>query len=242
MRALTVSEIIRLRETASRHHPVDRALAILQTVMPDHSRDQLAALALGQRDALLLSVRRNTFGNMLPGTSECPGCSGTVEFELDCAEIQGRGAEPHPERLSLDGYEVDIRPLNSFDLAAALGAGTTAESRAVLLARCVTNARFGDQAVAPGGLPAAVEKGISESVLAADAQAETLLELSCPECGHNWQNALDIVYVLWLEISARAQRLLMEVHMLARAYGWREKDVFALSPERRAAYLRMVVA
>lgn len=242
MRALTVSEIIRLWETASRHHPVDRALAILQTVMPDHGRDQLAALALGQRDALLLSVRRNTFGNMLPGTSVCPSCSGTVEFELDCAEIQDRGAEPHPEHLSLDGYEIDIRPLNSFDLAAALGAGSAPESRAVLLARCISDARFGDRPVAPEALPMAVEQSISESALAADAQAETLLELSCPDCGHKWQSVLDIVHVLWLEISARAQRLLTEVHMLARAYGWREKDVFALSPERRAAYLQMVAA
>jgi hypothetical protein len=242
VRALTVSEIIRLWETAYRHHPVDRALAMLGTVLPDHSRDQLAALTLGQRDSLLLSLRRSTFGNMLPGTSDCPACTGTVEFELDCSALQAGEAEPGPRQLSLDGYQVTVRPLDSFDLAEAINAGSSPESRDVLLGRCVSNARSGEEAVALEALPQEIEKRIADAALAADAQAETLLELDCPDCGHNWQSVLDIGQVLWLEISARAQRLLMEVHVLARAYGWREAEIFELSPERRAAYLQMVAA
>jgi hypothetical protein len=31
----------------------------------------------------------------------------------------------------------------------------------------------------------------------------------------------------------------MEVDALARAYGWREADILALSPARRAAYLEL---
>ena len=43
-------------------------------------------------------------------------------------------------------------------------------------------------------------------------------------------------------MDARAQRLLMEVHLLARAYGWREADILGMSPARRNAYLQRVAA
>jgi len=37
-------------------------------------------------------------------------------------------------------------------------------------------------------------------------------------------------------LSARAQGLLRDVHELARAYGWSEGEIFALSLGRRLAY------
>lgn len=242
MKALTVPEIIRLWETAYRLHPVDRALAMLQEVLPDRSRDELAALTLGQRDSLLMELRRVTFGNVLAATSDCPKCLSTIEFELDCTALQGGPADPRPERLLEGGYSLTIRPLNSFDLAAAASAASVEESRAVLLDRCVSEASFEERPISARSLPEVVGRRVSELALASDSQAETLLSLDCPECQHNWQSALDIVQILWLEISARAQRLLMEVHRLASAYGWRERDILELSPERRAAYLQMVGA
>lgn len=42
------------------------------------------------------------------------------------------------------------------------------------------------------------------------------------------------------EISARARTLLVEVHQLASAYGWSEREILSLAPERRAPYLAMV--
>jgi len=35
---------------------------------------------------------------------------------------------------------------------------------------------------------------------------------------------------------------LSDVHTLARAYGWRERDILTLSPTRRQFYLNMVGA
>jgi hypothetical protein len=37
-----------------------------------------------------------------------------------------------------------------------------------------------------------------------------------------------------------ARSLLAEVHSLARAYGWTESEILALSPQRRSTYLEMV--
>ena len=44
------------------------------------------------------------------------------------------------------------------------------------------------------------------------------------------------------ELATQAKRLLREVHFLARAYGWREADILAMSARRRQAYLEMVGA
>ncbi len=53
---------------------------------------------------------------------------------------------------------------------------------------------------------------------------------------------LDIGRFLWREVSVAARRMLAEVHLLASAYGWAERDILALCPVRRAAYLELAGA
>ena len=64
--------------------------------------------------------------------------------------------------------------------------------------------------------------------------------LSCPSCDHRWQMAFDILYFFWSEINAWASRIMQEVHVLARAYGWRENEILGMSPWRRQRYLKML--
>ena len=52
----------------------------------------------------------------------------------------------------------------------------------------------------------------------------------------------DIVSFFWREIEEFAIRTLREIHALARAYGWAEDQILALSPTRRRCYLEMVGA
>ena len=73
-----------------------------------------------------------------------------------------------------------------------------------------------------------------------DPQAEIELKLDCAECRHHWVARFDIAHFLWREVEVEAARLLGEVHQLARAYGWSEPEVLALSPTRRRAYLAML--
>ncbi len=97
-----------------------------------------------------------------------------------------------------------------------------------------------------GRLRAAAE--LPESALATlvdvlaerDPQAETRLLLTCAACGHRWSALFDVVSFFWTELGARAERLLVEVHALARAYGWRETDILAMGESRRHFYLELV--
>ena len=56
------------------------------------------------------------------------------------------------------------------------------------------------------------------------------------------RSALDVPGLVWDEVDAVARRLVDEVHALASAYGWAERDILAMGAARRAAYLARVGA
>jgi hypothetical protein len=240
MRALAAADVLRVWESAHRYHPVDQALALLAAAEPECARDELAALPLGDRDRRLLTLRQLSFGDRLDGCSECPQCGAAVEFDLACSALRSGPHEPEDRAVLVDDYTLRVRPLTSFDLAAAAGAADVAAARRVLLQRCVTSAQRSGAVVDTGALPESVSTAVAEAALAADPMAELLLDLACPACDHRWQAGLDIAHILWAEVAARAQRLLTEVHLLAQAYGWREADILAMSTARRAGYLHRV--
>lgn len=237
MRALAAAEVLHLWETAHRCHPLDQALALLMAAEPGRSRDDLAVLPIGRRDAGLLALRQATFGDRMNGCSTCPRCGAEVEFEIACSALHAPAGEVQECAFQAHGYHLRVRPLTSFDLAAAATAGQVSAARCELLRRCVIEARCGDAVVSADMLPEAVSDAVAEAALAADPQAELLLDLTCPECEQRWQAAVDIANILWAEVADRAQRLLMEVHLLARAYGWREADILGMTEVRRAGYL-----
>jgi hypothetical protein len=104
----------------------------------------------------------------------------------------------------------------------------------------VIAARRGDREIVAAELPAEVETAIAQRLAEADAGAEMQLALACPNCRHAWQTPFDIVSYLWAEIEAWARRLLDEVHVLASAYSWPEREILGLTPWRRRAYLELI--
>jgi hypothetical protein len=76
----------------------------------------------------------------------------------------------------------------------------------------------------------------------ADPWADLTLVAQCPACGHHHEVMLDAPGLLWDEIEASAKGLLDDVHALAAAYGWTEREILGLGGARRAAYLMRVGA
>jgi hypothetical protein len=56
------------------------------------------------------------------------------------------------------------------------------------------------------------------------------------------EESLDPVTFFWSELQATARRILLQVHTLASAYGWSEREILGLSDTRRSLYLQMVNA
>lgn len=243
MQPLSASDIIRIWEVGLTQGALDRALTALAPVFPELTRDELASLSLGQRDALLLAVREWLFGADLNCFSECPRCHERLEFTVDVAAVRGSYPLEHNNEeyaLSTEGFDVRFRLLNSQDVSAVAACRDKHTMRQLLVQRCVLEAHRDGTQIAANQLPEAVIMSLAAHLAEYDPQAEVLLNLECPACGYRWQETLDIVAFFWQEISAQAKRLLGEVHTLAWAYGWREADILAMSPQRRQYYLEMI--
>jgi hypothetical protein len=243
MYSLSASELLGLWERGLAKQPTERALALLCATSPDTTPEALARMSIGRRDALLLRLRERTFGPQLASTVSCPHCRERLEFNFTTREIavdtEHYGQEK-PFSLSVQGYEVEFRLPSSLDLSAISASADIEHAQRSLLARCLLSARLDAQDVMPDDLPAEVIEAVVDEMARRDPQADVQLALNCPQCGHQWRLAFDIISFFWSEIDAWAQRILREVHALAYAYGWREEEILALSAWRRQVYLGMI--
>lgn len=247
MRALSVSELLTVWERGIVALPFERALAILSAASSETSPAALARLSIGHRDAKLLQLREWAFGPELAMMAVCPTCRQTLEMTMTVSELRVsvdpavKPVDDLESSLTVRDYQVRYRSPNTEDIAGCAGLGLAA-SRRKLLACCVTEARSQGKNVSAEDLPEDVAQKVEEQIAAMNPRADVRLDLVCPECDLRWQEAFDITSFFWAEIDAWARRILREVNVLAREYGWRESDILALSPVRRQIYLAMAQA
>ena len=219
-----------------------RALLLLGSAFPAESPALLASYSIGQRNALLLTLREGLFGSRFAGVATCPRCDQRLELDFETNDIRASPPDEPPESLTLDvaGYAVRFRLPNSEDLAALTDNGDPEAIQRALLARCLLSAQRGGEEVSAEALPADVMEALAEAMEQADPQANIVFSLTCPACGHGWQTVLDVPAYLWGELDAWARRALREVHYLASAYGWSERDILNMRPWRRRVYMEMI--
>ena len=215
------------------------ALALIAGASLQAMRDP-ALLPVGRRDALLLSLRERLFGSRFTGLTACPSCCGEVELTFHAVDVRRDSAEIATATVDVESFEVAFRLPNGSDLVAIESAGDTGAARAMLLARCISQATCGSEPVAADELPPAVVEAVTARMAELDPQADVAIDVDCPWCNHGWREPFDIVTFLWNELSARARRIFSDVHLLASAYGWSESDILQLTPARREAYLEML--
>lgn len=239
MKALSAKDVLAVWEQGQRQHLLDRALTLLAAAYPGVGRRELAALPIGRRDAALLRLHERTFGGRMRGLSRCPACGEQVEFSLRADDVHVEGGTPEGQ-VESGGVTVRFRAATSLDLAAVAGCSGLGAAREALIRRCVLAAWQGGEDVPTEALGAEVLAAVAAGMEAADPQAEVMMGMCCPGCQHEWGVLLDVLVFLWAEVSAAARGILQDVHALARAYGWSEGEVLALSGQRRRMYLEMV--
>ena len=216
-------------------HPLQRqVVALLAAITPGSSEATIAALPLGTRDAMLLDLREALFGSALATIVSCPRCGEPLEagFAIDDIRVPPHLAPP------IDTVrDLRIRPPATADLLAIPAGADAAAVRTILFERCVT-APDGSP-VAPDALPQSAIAPIVAAMAEADPQAMVELDFSCVACDHCFVAIFDIAAFLMREIHRWAGQMLREIGSLARAYGWREADILALSPARRRLYVEM---
>jgi hypothetical protein len=244
MEPLTARDLLAVWERGRERNRVDRALLLLARALPGHTAGELAALTVGQRDALLLLLRERTVGPEMPCTVACPECAVRLEFTARTADLRVMrdplAPLPREHEARGGGVRMRFRLLDSVDLAAAAPwAEDPASARLLLLERALLHAEREDDGaeVAAAELPPEAGEALGQALAAADPQAELEFDLRCAACGHRWLSALDVAAFLWLEVAVHAHRLVRDVDALARAYAWREADILAMSAARRTLYL-----
>lgn len=237
-RSLSEAEVLRAAELAAVWPSWARPLAVLRAVDPEAPWAALVALPLGLRERRILEVHASTFGPSLEGLARCPACGERASLSLDAGELL---AEPSPVEgeftMDAEGRSFRCRLVCTADLAAAAREPTLAAARACIAARCVLAA---DGDAPDGPLPAPLVDALSAELQARDRLAETRVRTECPACGHAWAVTFDAAAITAAAVAARATRIMDDVHVLARAYGWTERDALALGPWRRRRYLERI--
>ncbi len=242
MNHLTALELLRVWEMGLSATPVHRALYLLAIALPNCTWDDLTQLSIGQRDSLLLTMREQLFGSQLASIASCPKCGEQLEFSCTVGDIR---VSPKPLCtgeliLELDNYTIQYRLPNSLDLELATRHLNPVTVPQRILQSCILSVQHQQVNCEVADLPEMVLDAIAAHMAQTDPQADLQIALTCPACSHQWQSPFDIVHFLWSELHGWAQRTLIDVHRLALAYGWREVDILAMSPQRRQFYLGMV--
>ncbi len=204
------------------------------------------ASTLGERNASLIDLHSHLFGREIELLSHCPSCNAVAQFSADCnvlsAQLRPVRQEAPPYRLQTQGHEIEYRLPSSADLSHASTAKGDEDFTQCLLERCVLSCMHEGQSVATSQLPEPVLEALSQQMQALDPGASVSFTLDCPQCAARWHAPLDVGEMLWHKVRTAAERVLLDIDALARAYGWTEREVLRLSPTRRAAYLQMVAA
>jgi len=243
MRELSAPELLEIWERGSAQSATERALTLLAAARPDLKSEALGQLSIGRRDRLLLSLRETTFGRRLAAITNCPDCREQLDLAFDVADVRlpdMPAASDQALTIAIAEHEVRFRLPDSFDLTMAAATGNPDLARDLLKKRCLLSARREGQQIEIDQLPAAVMLQVEEEMLKLDAQANIQLDLHCPSCQRGWTATFDILAFFWSELDAWAQRLLVQVHKLASAYGWSQADILGMSQVRRNLYLNIV--
>lgn len=205
----------------------------------DPTAEDVRGLRVGDRDRIVLALRRALSGDELECVCPCT-CGETLELTLSIGELlAGAAADPLPPTAAAPlaaGGTLRVRAASGADQERAAERARTDPEGAVreLVAGCIVER--GEEPEPDGDVLALA----SELLERLDPGAEILLRGACPACGAELVALLDPGSYLWTELERWNEALDLEIHLLASHYHWSEGEIVALAPARRARYLELV--
>lgn len=229
----TTEVLLRTVRSLGSLHPIDR--------------DMVRSLTVGDREALLLHLRRLTLGDRLNCIVRCPDleCSEAMDLELSCSRLLLPTYEdPRPvfDRTIVDGgkdYYVRFRSPNGHDqeAAAPIALRNLSAAYSCVMKRCVERVVARDSGREIADYPEGIARGIARAMAEVDPQAELRLSAVCTACESPFSVLLDAAMFFFREIEARGKQLYHQVHRLASRYHWAESEILRMTPRKRERYL-----
>lgn len=204
------------------------------------------ALTVGDREALLLHLRRISFGGRIECVLHCPHCGEKLDLDLNADDLLlPPYDQPQPEyearfERAGDDYVVCFRLPTGADQAqiAELAAVDLQAAEQALIDLCVSAVTLDNRPLER--LPESLNAALADAMAELDPQAELTIEMVCPNCGATFSTLLDMAQFLAAEIANHSRLLNREVHTLALYYHWSEAEILHLPARRRQTYLRLL--
>ncbi len=239
---LSPTDVLRLWEKGSEFPHHLRGELVIATAGRECSTESIGRLTIGQRDCCVASIRVNIFGSHFEAVTECPACKQQVEISFRGDEIfrLHDTIQPGPLKVNTHGYEVCFHAPTCNDLRSIAHHDRPDEQERQLFRNCISAAERGGRNIDCDEIPDEVKEVILASMGVEDPLADVQFSLRCPSCRHCWKELFDVVGFFWKELDLCARNILHDVHMLASAYGWSEREILDLSVQRRRAFLEMI--
>jgi hypothetical protein len=233
--------LVRVWELGFDRAPWYRALLSLAPAYPDQPFERLAQLTVGERNVRLVALRTLLFGPSVEAAVACPKCAVPLEFGFDLLELCPEAAGPSQYQspdfdVAAGEATLRCRPATTADIA-AVAALPAPQARVALAQRLVVDATLHNDTCDATAVASDAAERIGDALSEADPYAETSMAFECAACGHDWNAPFDIAAFLWSELTSQVHRILEDVQRLAKAYGWSEGSILAMTGLRRRFYL-----
>lgn len=198
-------------------------------------RDHARRLLVGDREYLMLHLRRITLGETIRAVLTCPACTAKMDVDFQAADVPVERRPQTAASYTLDltsGRTVRFRLPTGADQEAVLGLATEQAVEA-LFARSLLD--DSGTALLPGE-----QSAVIEAMDRLAPQIELELELVCPECSHEFVAPFDTTRFFLDEMRTNGHQLVREVHHLAFHYHWSETGILRLTRSRRHMYLSLL--
>lgn len=244
MKPLSAFELLKTWEEGIDQPLHEKTLRLLAKACSVGDYKDMGLLSIGERDARLLQLREWLFGSRLMNMTNCPKCREAVEWETNTEDLHLQLLPPELSvksfKLDKDDFLIHFRLPNTHDITNAIADASNEFDQKKILAGCIIEMSKKGKKFKEDNLPDEVLDALSRRMEEEDPQADISMKIDCPACKHVWEARFDIVSFLWAEIHNWAQRIIQEVALLARSFGWAEKDILNMSARRRQLYLQMI--
>lgn len=213
--------------------------------------ETLRSLTVGDREALLLHLRRLTLGNPMPAVLSCPypACSEKMDLGLQVSDFllppYACDQEWHETTVTAHGIAYGIRfrlPTGADQEAgASLARSDPYAAAELILRRCVAQVTLdAGQGASLAEWPPPVAQQLPALMSELDPQAELVLQLTCPACRGAFSALFDTASYFFQELVGQATSFYREVHTLAFYYHWSEAEILSLTAKKRHRYLDLL--
>lgn len=207
-------------------------------------------LSVGDRETLLLHLRKATLGDRLHCVLDCPGkdCGKKMDVRLTVTDLLVAPQAQAPPPLHQGAFDTDEGLVHAWfrvptgedqEATASVALADPAGAVALMAKRCLDvpqeegflpSDRWGPRALAD----------LSARLAELDPQAEITLDLQCPECKTEFGALFDPGPFFVAEVAGRAADLYREVHLLALHYHWSPSEILAMPREKRRIFLDLL--